>query len=209
MFILKIILWILAVLLILIFSIFILLIVCKTGIHLICDKNKNIKLWLKLGFLNIKLYPLKKTNIKDNQQSKEQNKDKEENEDSDKQEKNSKFSFSDLDFEFCTQLIFDLIHDLTGKIYIDKLYFTLILASDDCAKTGIMLGGAFSLSGMFLPVLEQSFCIKEKSITIDADFDSDKIKFDLDFIMHTRLIQLLFVLFHHRKRLLRLYDSIK
>lgn len=209
MFILKIILGILAVLLILLFVIFILLILCKTGIHIICDKNKNIKLWLKLGFLNIKLYPLKKTNIKDKKakQNKQDKKPQSYNSDSDDNKKSSKFS--DFDFEFCTELVFDLIRDLTGKIYIDKLYFTLILASDDCAKTGIMLGGAFSLSGMLLPLLEQSFLIKEKSIIIDADFDSDKIKFDLDFIMHTRLILLLFVLFHHRKRLFKLYDSIK
>lgn len=203
MFILKIILGILAVLLILLFVIFILLILCKTGIHIIYDKNKNIKLWLKLGFFNIKLYPIKKTKAKKNQNKEET----QEQNTSDNPEKKSKFS--DFDFEFCTKLIFDLIHDLTGKIYIDRLYLNIILASDDAAKTGIMLGGAFSLSGMLLPILEQSFCIRQKSITIDADFDSNKIHFDLDFIMHTRIVQLLFVIFHHRKRLLKLYDNIK
>ena len=104
-------------------------------------------------------------------------------------------------------LILNIIYDLKEKLYIDKLYLNIIFASDDAAKTGIMLGTAFSICGMITPILRKSFHLKKQSIVLDADFNSNKTKFTLDFTGHTRIIKILLIAFKYRKQLFKIYQK--
>ncbi len=198
MFILKIILGIVLVLLILLLLLLFLLLVCKTCVHIVREQNKDMNIWIKFGALRIKTYPFGKSKGKINTQTHNET-----------PRFDNDFSPKELDLSWCFELALDIIDSLKDKLYIDKLYFTLIIASDNAAKTGIILGTAFSVSGMIIPILKQNFNIKDESIILDADFDDNKTKFSLDLIAHTRIIQVLFVAFKYRKQLFKLYQNIK
>lgn len=155
-------------------------------------------IWIKFGVLRIKIYPLGKSKHKIN--TKTQNKTSQFDED---------ISPKEFDWYQCLELAPNIIDSLKNKLYIDRLHFKLTLASGDAAKTGIMLGTAFSISGMLVPVLKQNFNIKDDSIILDANFDDNKTKFSVDLIAHTRIIQVLFVAFKYRKQLFKLYKNMK
>lgn len=197
MFILKIVLGIALVLLILLFTLLFILFFCKTAIYISRDDKQNTKVSLKIFFVRIKLYPIGKTKEKSYKPEKAQ-KTSEEPEPS---EQEDDFSSKHMD------LILNIIYDLKEKLYIDKLYLNIIFASDDAAKTGIMLGTAFSICGMITPILRKSFHLKKQSIVLDADFNSNKTKFTLDFIGHTRIIKILLITFKYRKQLLKIYQK--
>lgn len=197
MFILKIVLGIALVLLILLFTLLFILFFCKTAIYISRDDKQNTKVSLKIFFVRIKLYPIGKTKEKSYKPEKAQ-KTSEEPEPS---EQEDDFSSKHMD------LILNIIYDLKEKLYIDKLYLNIIFASDDAAKTGIMLGTAFSICGMITPILRKSFHLKKQSIVLDADFNSNKTKFTLDFIGHTRIIKILLITFKYRKQLFKIYQK--
>ena len=196
MFILKIVLGIALVLLILLFIFICLLLFCKIGIHI--QKNKYFQIDIKIWFIKIKVYPIKKSEQTGNYEYKYEH-----NPVNDKN-----FSkLSDLDWYF--DFILSIITDLKDKIYIDRLYLNVTFASDDAAKTGIMLGSAFSLSGMIIPILNKSFYIKEQHVVFNADFNSKQTLFFIDFILHTRLIKILLIAFKYRNQLFKIYKDIK
>lgn len=197
MFILKIVIGIALVLLILLFTLLFILFFCKTAIYISRDDKQNTKVSLKIFFVRIKLYPIGKTKEKSYKPEKAQ-KTSEEPEPS---EQEDDFSSKHMD------LILNIIYDLKEKLYIDKLYLNIIFASDDAAKTGIMLGTAFSICGMITPILRKSFHLKKQSIVLDADFNSNKTKFTLDFIGHTRIIKILLITFKYRKQLFKIYQK--
>ena len=197
MFILKIVLGIALVLLILLFTLLFILFFCKTSIYISRDDKQDTKVSLKIFFVRIKLYPIGKTKEKSYKPEKAQ-KTSEEPEPS---EQEDDFSSKHMD------LILNIIYDLKEKLYIDKLYLNIIFASDDAAKTGIMLGTAFSICGMITPILRKSFHLKKQSIVLDADFNSNKTKFTLDFIGHTRIIKILLITFKYRKQLFKIYQK--
>ena len=197
MFILKIVLGIALVLLILLFTLLFILFFCKTAIYISRDDKQNTKVSLKIFFVRIKLYPIGKTKEKSYKHKKTQ-KTSEEPEPS---EEENNFSSKYID------LILNIIYDLKEKLYIDKLYLNIIFASDDAAKTGIMLGTAFSICGMITPILRKSFHLKKQSIVLDADFNSNKTKFTLDFTGHTRIIKILLIAFKYRKQLFKIYQK--
>lgn len=197
MFILKIVIGIALVLLILLFTLLFILFFCKTAIYISRDDKQDTKVSLKIFFVRIKLYPIGKTKEKSYKPEKAQ-KTSEEPEPS---EQEDDFSSKHMD------LILNIIYDLKEKLYIDKLYLNIIFASDDAAKTGIMLGTAFSICGMITPILRKSFHLKKQSIVLDADFNSNKTKFTLDFIGHTRIIKILLITFKYRKQLFKIYQK--
>ena len=197
MFILKIVLGIALVLLILLFTLLFILFFCKTAIYISRDDKQNTKVSLKIFFVRIKLYPIGKTKEKSYKPKKAQ-KTSEEPEPS---EEENNFSSKYID------LILNIIYDLKEKLYIDKLYLNIIFASDDAAKTGIMLGTAFSICGVITPILRKSFHLKKQSVVLDADFNSNKTKFTLDFIGHTRIIKILLIAFKYRKQLFKIYQK--
>ena len=197
MFILKIVIGIALVLLILLFTLLFILFFCKTAIYISRDDKQNTKVSLKIFFVRIKLYPIGKTKEKSYKPEKAQ-KTSEEPEPS---EQEDDFSSKHMD------LILNIIYDLKEKLYIDKLYLNIIFASDDAAKTGIMLGTAFSICGMITPILRKSFHLKKQSIVLDADFNSNKTKFTLDFTGHTRIIKILLIAFKYRKQLFKIYQK--
>ncbi len=187
------------VLLILLFILLFILFFCKTAIYILRDDKQNTKVYLKIFFVRIKLYPIGKTKrktYKSDKSEKQQSKPSEqENED------NDDFSSKYMD------LILNIIYDLKERLYIDKLYLNIIFASDDAAKTGIMLGTAFSICGMITPILRKSFHLKKQSIILDADFNANKTKFMIDFIGHTRIIKILLIAFKYRKQLFKIYNK--
>lgn len=197
MFILKIVLGIALVLLILLFTLLFILFFCKTSIYISRDDKRNTKVSLKIFFVRIKLYPIGKTKEKSYKPEKAQKTPKE----PEPSEEENNFSSKYMD------LILNIIYDLKEKLYIDKLYLNIIFASDDAAKTGIMLGTAFSICGMITPILRKSFHLKKQSIVLDADFNSNKTKFTLDFIGHTRIIKILLIAFKYRKQLFKIYQK--
>lgn len=197
MFILKIVLGIALVLLILLFTLVFILFFCKTAIYISRDDKQNTKVSLKIFFVRIKLYPIGKTKEKSYKPEKVQKTSQK----PEPSEQEDDFSSKHMD------LILNIIYDLKEKLYIDKLYLNIIFASDDAAKTGIMLGTAFSICGMITPILRKSFHLKKQSIVLDADFNSNKTKFTLDFIGHTRIIKILLIAFKYRKQLFKIYQK--
>ena len=173
LFILKIVLGIALVLLILLFTLLFILFFCKTTIYVSRDNKQNTRVSLKIFFVRIKLYPIGKTKEKSYKPQKTEKEPKSDEQSEEKDDFSSKYM----------DLILNIIYDLKEKLYIDKLYLNIIFASDDAAKTGIMLG------------------------TVDADFDSNKTKFTLDFIGHTRIIKILLIAFKYRKQLFKIYQK--
>ena len=197
LFILEIVLGIALVLLILLFTLLFILFFCKTTIYVSRDDKQNTRVSLKIFFVRIKLYPIGKTKEKSYKPQKTEKEPKSDEQSEEKDDFSSKYM----------DLILNIIYDLKEKLYIDKLYLNIIFASDDAAKTGIMLGTAFSICGMITPILRKGFHLKNQSIILDADFDSNKTKFTLDFIGHTRIIKILLIAFKYRKQLFKIYQK--
>ncbi|MDP4109179.1 MAG: DUF2953 domain-containing protein [Bacillota bacterium] len=59
------------------------------------------------------------------------------------------------------------------SVLVERFNFSLTVASDDPAKTGILFGTASAGVGMLLPLFEDLFRVKERTVNVFVDFSKD------------------------------------
>lgn len=70
-------------------------------------------------------------------------------------------------------VVTDAAGQLRRKIRIDQLYLDMIVASADPAKTAVNYGRLSGVIGMFWPLVEQNFKVKEWRIRTNVDFTTE------------------------------------
>jgi len=95
------------------------------------------------------------------------------------------------------QLFLSIAEDIKkalGKMFdairIDRLEMDLIVATGDPARTGIAYGAAAAAVGMAVPALESAFRVKEKRISVEADFERTEPVTLLNGVFAVRLLPL-------------------
>lgn len=80
------------------------------------------------------------------------------------------------DFLPLLELIPDFLGDVRRKLRIDRLECKLILAGDDPCDLAVNYGRAWAAVGNLLPLLEQWFVIRKRSVEVLCDFTADSIR---------------------------------
>ena len=119
------------------------------------------------------------------------------------------FDFSKLDLGDTLDLALVLLDDLMGSITFEKLHVTVILHTDDAAKTGNLFGTLCAITGILYPELERRFVLRDPKITLDADFDAEQTVWAVDIAAMTRLARYPRILWKRRKRLWKLWKTIR
>lgn len=68
----------------------------------------------------------------------------------------------------------DLLNDLRRKVCVRRLDLKLVLAGEDPCDLGIAYGSAWAAVGSLIPLLEECFVIKKRSIDVGCDFTADE-----------------------------------
>jgi len=71
-------------------------------------------------------------------------------------------------------------------IVFERFDLSLIVASDDHAKTGILYGGVSMAAGVFVPLFDDAFTVKERTVRINADFSLSKPSIGLNALVFVR-----------------------
>jgi hypothetical protein len=121
----------------------------------------------------------------------------------------SRFDFSQLDWEDTLDLLLQLMDDLMGSITFERLKVTVILHTDDAAKTGNLLGSLSAAVGLLYPELERRFVLNDPQITLDADFNAEKTVWSVDISAMTRVARYPKILWKRRKRLWKVWKTIR
>ncbi|MCX7614165.1 MAG: DUF2953 domain-containing protein [Clostridiales bacterium] len=82
---------------------------------------------------------------------------------------------------------------LLRKIVFERFDFSITIASDDPAETGILYGGASVMIGMLLPLFDNTFNVIERSISANVDFSAKKPSLFLEAVLFVRPIQLMII----------------
>lgn len=121
----------------------------------------------------------------------------------------SAVSLENLDIRECMDLAVDMLDDMTGAITWERLHVTVILHTDDAARTAILLGTLSALVGNLYPYMERAFVLRDPKIVLDADFDAQRTVWGVDIELMTRLMRFPPILWKYRKRLWALWKTIK
>ena len=135
------------------------------GVRLSYDENGGF-VWLKLGFVKIKLYP---------QDAKEQKakQGKKSNKKARKSENKTKGG-NLTDFLPIARIVFDFLSDFRRRLWVQNLYLRLTLAGDDPCDLAVHYGQAWGALGNLIPLLDQYVKIKKRDLCIDCDFSAEK-----------------------------------
>lgn len=136
------------------------------GVRLSYDENGGF-VWLKLGFVKIKLYP-RETKEQSANPSKKSSKNKK----TEKQNKGGSLS----DFLPIARIVFDFLSDFRRRLWVQNLYLRLTLAGDDPSDLAVHYGKAWAALGNLFPLLERYVRIKKRDLQIDCDFAAEKTK---------------------------------
>lgn len=126
-----------------------------------------------------------------------------------KQPSPPQFDLKRLDVEQAVSLALDLMDDLSGAVTWEKLHVTLILHTDDAARTGNLLGALSALVGNLYPYMERAFVLQDTKIVLDADFEAEKTVWGVDISVMTRLGRYPRILWRRRKAMWALWKSIR
>lgn len=193
---------IMGILLLIFVVIFLIGLTIKIGIHIFWQE-KGCMVKIKLGILSVQLFPWK-FRIKSKPQSK-RNKKKTVRKN---QKKETRLYPENLDWQETLSFVFRLLEEMRDTITVRKLYFGLVVAGPDAAKTAIRYGRIWEVVGLLEPVLDHYFRIPDKKIQIQCDFDAKKIKPDVEIYLYTRPVRTLYVLWKERKDLWKLYQKL-
>lgn len=102
-------------------------------------------------------------------------------------------------------LIGEAAGELRHKIVIDSLELRLTAAAQDAMSAAMAFGYSNMALGMFLPILEQNFTVKKKSICTDVDFSAQAPTIYVNAAVSLRLGQLVSFAARYFIRFLRIY----
>ncbi len=152
------------------------------------------KVFLNVLFLKFGIYPNEKKKIK--KANKENN--------SIKEKKGGDFS-KILDLLKLTK---ELSERLRKKLYVDKLTLDITTASKDPFRTALIFGSSGAAVGVMLAILENLFIIKEKKVSVNADFSAQKTVAFMDIKLSLTVAQLLNLAFHAVYKYIKLQKTV-
>ncbi len=97
---------------------------------------------------------------------------------------------------------------LRQKLYVDNLTLDITTASSDPFKTALIFGGSGAAVGVILAILENLFIIKEKKISVNADFSAQKTVAFMDLKLSLTVAQLLNLAFHAVYKYIKLQKTV-
>ena len=80
---------------------------------------------------------------------------------------------------------------LLKKIVFENLNLSVTVASDDPAKTGILYGGASAAIGILLPLFDDTFVVKERTVSAFVDFNAHEPSIRFEAVLFVRPIQMI------------------
>lgn len=182
-----------------------LLLSVRTGIEAGGTGGKGVYIDLRYGVLRIPILPSPQKMKKSETSQKPQKSKK-------KKEKKSKYKYmlnrDELDIMEIIELVFTLLRELGNTLNINRLRVRVIIATDDAAKTGVLLGYASAFTGIAVPFFENSFEMRDYNINIDADFDDEHTQWAFELFCSVRPIRIIFVILRHSLELFRLYKRL-
>ena len=114
-----------------------------------------------------------------------------------------------LDIPDTLSLVFDLMDDLAGSLTFERLFVTVIVHTEDAAKTANLLGGMCAVTGILYPELARRFVLRDHQITLDADFEAEKTVWSVAISVMTRAGRYPRILWRRRKPLWKLWKTIR
>lgn len=186
---------------------FTLLLLCvRTGIDVV-GVNGDISAEMCYGKIRIPVWPLpgrKKEQPQPESQKKAQKQPK--------KRKKKKYRYSlnreELDIGELMDFTHRLLRELTDIMQISRLRVRVDIGTDDAAKTGILLGQSAAITGMIVPLLENTFSMRDYQVDVDADFESDHTEWAFTVFCWLRPLQVLWCLLRHRRELYRMYKRM-
>lgn len=137
------------------------------GVRLSYDESGGV-VWLKMGFIKIKLYPREAKAQNAKQSQKNSNKSK----NSEKKTKGGNLT----EFLPIARIVFDFLSDFRKRLWVQNLYLRLTLAGDDPCDLAVHYGEAWAALGNLFPVLERYVKIKKRDLHVDCDFSAEKTR---------------------------------
>lgn len=122
---------------------------------------------LKLGFINIRLYPKPKKAEKEKKKPK-----KTETAQTKKSTQSKAGSLSE--FIPVVNIVLDFLSDFRRKLWVQDLELKIVLAGDDPCDLGVHYGEAWAALGNLFPHLERFVKIKKRNLEVLCDFAASK-----------------------------------
>lgn len=167
------------------------LLVLRIGI-VIEYTNKGFNAILHAGFIRIRLYPSK---------DKGKEKEKKSTESRGKREADSEKKGGKIEqFRELLSIISEISKKLDRRYRIDTLTLYYMAAGEDAAKTALSFGTASLISGLVLPILDNSFTVKEKDIRTAVSFTESEsyVYFKTKISIAVRIIPYIAVIIGYR-----------
>ena len=165
----------------------------RVRVHFVYGEN-GAKVFLNVLFLKFGIYPNAKRKVRTVSKQDKVSKDK----------KGGDFS-KILDL---LKLAKELSSRLRQKLYVDNLILDITTASSDPFKTAMFFGGSGAAVGVMLAILENLFIIKEKKISVNADFSAQKTVAYMDLKLSLTVAQLLSLAFHAVYKYIKLQKTV-
>lgn len=176
----------------------------RTGVEAV-GADGEVSVDLRWGVLRLPLYP-PPGKKKESPKRKKHQKPKAEEEPSEKPSKS--LNWAALDLGELLDFALRLLDELTDTLRISRLRVRILFGTDDAAKTGLLLGGASALCGMLVPFLENTFAMKEYSVSVDADFDALQTRWAFTLFCSLRPGRLFYILLRHGREIYGLYKKL-
>lgn len=96
---------------------------------------------------------------------------------------------------------------IKSRLTVNKLVIHFVSASEDPCKAAMNFGYASAAIGMILPVFENNFKVKERSLTADVSFSDKKPSVYVDVKISMIVGQLLYIGIKYGLELLKIYNE--
>lgn len=181
----------------------ILFLILPLGVRVRYD-NAGLCVYLLVGSIPLKVFPMKKRERKKKKETKTQEKTVT----SRKEASGRKTGGSIKDFVPLVQVCLDFLSDFGKKLRVNNLEMKLILAGGDPSDLAINYGRAWAAVGNLMPRLEQLFVIKKRDVEVECDFTSDSTFIFVRLDISITVVRLLTLVVYYGIRVLREYMKI-
>lgn len=167
-------------------------------------QNDTGRIWLRVGFLRFLLHPRNKRSKKAVKDTKKSNSDSFEG----KHTTGKKQGGSLSDYYPLISLVLDFLDTFRRKLRINNLVFKMVLGDDDPCDLSIKYGGAWTVLGNILPLLDRYFVIRKRDLEILCDYTSGQTKIYAEIDFTITVGNILAIAGYHGIRFLRKFLKI-
>ena len=172
------------------------------GLHGIYDANGG-RVWLKICFLSLQMYPKQRKATKKNKSSKPRS-----GKAKSAQTSHKKTGGSSADFAPIVKIFLEFIKNFRRKLRVNNLELKVILTDEDPGDLAIHYGQAWAALGNLMPILESSCVIDKRNLEVECDFAGTKTKVFADVYISITLGRALALLVCHGPRIIKYYYQI-